>query len=1754
MHVWYFWTRVTGLLIRCDMFSLENPHESELRQKLELLGDPDRILANPWHNEHGLNQREDVDHCQWTAWVPIPFGHGSPWEASAQSLGDFHTESKHWHMVWMLQFLIMVCEDHDLGTPSFQIDQHRNRRLWKRLIRAYVMNVYFNDRSKPTQDLLEMFLRRSPKFDPAVTEMIEEMRRTIEKERSRENDSGGSANNGDANDTSGVSPDMLGQLPARLPTESAQDYQLRIEQQRVQDEVRQMQEEMAQRVQELLQQHPDWTPQQAQAQAQEEMNQQNDDELDALFDDMETNDFGQDAAEGTFAEGTSGGDAGGTLGEGTYNDVEGIEDVQAMDLDNDMDQIVAEEQQHAAQLDPRGGANNDTTGDTSGIDRVTARQIAREQLSMRQAQERRVEEWASTLPPLCVFQAYGGRLASIEMSLTEQRHALVDGLRDVGLRVDRLPYLRHIAHHVPTTATPLIWPLAPCQRPPVPDVADLLDDDGLERTMRDQDVFARFSDAENKVTVKLYVFDGEEPGERHCLMGFAFRDQIEINRLVNKIQAAQKQRKAREQNGKKRGYHQWQDPYNQLLRYRTFHPAFTYSTDMYIAVCHWFYGGVTDKRQENRTGISFDAFSHKNAYYHPRRVCTLDRALNRLRQCGAKLGGLCEADFLSPIQMGNDTPPSTYGDRRGGAGGTFGGGGGGGQAEVNYIYTMHTPPNTTSWTFDPLHVFWYHKHYQGLSQTLLPFRAERDDLSLQLITGQARVDPKLGIVFLSDEQTDDARAYSAGGEGVDKHSRPYDRLAIQDEAYQKQVSMRQVVIDKRQVMRSIPTLLEYRHGDVLVHYEVENRLARRMVDALLPDDPLSDPEGYEVYCKVQDMYRESAMSKFCSIWIVNGIVEHLPTSSTIKAVLLYGSKLLDPKRNPKRLVTCHLNLFDPDMTPYGNSVVSKMMLLGKGAVIINCKIPFLAGGLLTTFDRDRPGKPRANIQLCGPADVGKTFPFLDFIKSNYIAKTWDDQHRASEKSRNTHTHFPPQILLCDEPPKYVTDAKAEERDYEAVQQMKNVMVSGTHTYSVFKMVEFEGREIRTTDDVKTKDPRTMGFCTNQPRDKDHPLGSRFLMVSVPRPTKPPEDYQYEPGKLFPSAVKTFFHIEQFLSTELMSAVRVGPVVDIDMFLFKEVTTRVLCVLRTKNIMDTRKGIRPIQIMEPFVRYETYVRAITCARHIPGGILYNKPYDVRDVYKYGPLMFPTLEIIKMMMRMTIDELVDEDARIVATAFCRYCNYDPAQTALQNFERVYRENLQQSAVNRVQIPWRMHRNPGFKPSDPKCEEPEYLLNINEIRMSGRIENIAQVLMPMCRGLSTVQVTKVLTGLTKRSIRMRNNMRYLNMGEGVLCNVVDGIAVDVTQTQEKKVLDEEEIMIEAGWVSAGSFSNQEDRLGSYYLNPALLWLLEDNAIDDAWFLATMHGKYPRGKFISGRINADHPDIFDVDTLTDEFIVNYCNYHDQCFPNAPLPRIKGIAMNHCAKLTEAEQDVLISRILDPTEGHHAEIFKDICTSRNKAFHEIEDLELYAAQRAAHRAGDRSGIYYTDETVARLYDEYMEAHPETPRPSKDLRYPSNIIKQREAAERQWNHNNEQMTSAHDILGKLSQKNLSFNMSIDDQETMERICKRRKQQQHTPSPDTTPVMRNIPLTPPEMPLASSDASSTLASTLVREQGQEQRRRHGARRINIAVASQVSRAPTQTNARKRTMHTTQNNNQRKRLQQARQAVSQTTHTHVPGQRS
>ena len=1651
-------------------FGYDDPHERELRQKLQLLGDPDRISKNPWLEKYGHNNTEDVTNAYFGCFLAVPFGRGSPWPAQAQSVGDFDKRNKHAGYAWMFQLLVEFAGDTELGTPSFCISQRSNPGFWKAAIRAYVKYTYFNDRTKAVVELLEHTRRRSPLFDPAVTDMIEDMRHKVAADlRNRGHMSAAAAEGaavGDDRDNDndprgyadadgyGHDASMQNNLPVNLDgQDQVAAYQARVIDQR-------LAAERVRRLAEARRAHPEWSAQEAGAYVDEQMLQEQEDQEDAAFRELDDPDFDLEIVPGASGD-VEGGE------EGDNDEAEGAQG------DNVLHELQAEQD-------------------------MVARQLAMERLTQRNAEERRVEEWCLSLPAISVFHAVGGQIATTRMEVEERNARLQERPRHPGARptllyppvpldvngrdqgqeqehengeenggggsgdgdnnhVSRvrydtvLSYLTRV-HWISDNVPILIWPLVPAENAPMTDVANALGSN-MDRVLSDaNDLYSRMGAGECKTVVKAFVFKGALKGEYHMLWAFLFRDRIDLTQSIKKIQKCQRERTMHNKNSgmiRRRGYKPYNEKYAHLIREKDFHPVFTYTQEHYMNSSRQVMGGIRNPAQETRGRISCNQFASLLEPFHPANVCTIHRALHRLRKCGAKLNGLTEKDFVSKIR---------------------------GSDEQGTSFTFHTPSTVDSYTFNPYQVFWYDEKWLGLSQTLLPFRTERDDLPLQLITGQCRVDLKRGLVFRGDEDddnnNDDGNDNAESDQAAQRADLDVYRDCMDDDNGQlnEEIDFNNVLVDKRHAMRSIPTLLQYRHGDVLVHYEAENTLARGKIEALLPDNPLDEPNRYKLYCEVQKAYRESALSKWATIWKIDGVVDHLATCSTIKAVLKFGAELVDPTKNASRSVTCHLPMLDPDMTPWGNSVVYKMLVLSKGCTIINCKIPFLAGGLLMTFDRNRPGKPNTNIQLCGGADVGKTFPLINFVKKNYITGTWDVEHRSSKRAQNIHTHFPPQILLCDEPPAYITDPKAEAKYYDEVQQMKDLLTSGMHSYTVFTQIEHDGRNIRTEDKIKTADPRTRGYCTNVAKDKDHPLGTRFLMVNVPRSNKPPEDYQYDAGKGFPPAVRMCFHTEQFCVVEVLTAIRIGVIPDVDMWLYKVIMRRFITIMRAWNVLDPKKGYRPVQVIEPFVRYETIVRGVVCARHVPGGALYNKPYDAQDVHKIAPYIVPTLEIIKTQLNLNIDEFIDMDLRTIAKAFCKYCRYNPELTPLQNYK--------QSLAQRYTIPYRMQRNPDYQgktkkkknryysgtttttttdgthgqqsqqnDTDTSDAQPEFLINLNEIRMTGRIDTIAQQLAPFCNGLTAKQVATTLSNLTRRSFKQPGGKRYTTMPEYMLCDYVIGGKTFPDEEGNDIQLQEDDIKEDNEWLMAGTFTNQDTRSGSFYLNPSILWYLKEDVVERAWLLATMHMNYPRGKFISGHINPDHPDLFEVDIYDDEFIRVFCEIQDSTHPNAPLLRSEGLAVNNRAQLTEFERQVLTVRRLDPTQTDHTGMFQDICNNRGERFKKIEDLELYAAQRVAWRCGDDTGVYYTDEQVHTNYDAYLKAHSNIKVPDKPLRYPSNIVKQRKDAEVEWASNNAQMATAQDLFQALEERNVSFRKSVDDQEGMSGIRKRRRRHQ-----------------------------------------------------------------------------------------------------------
>lgn len=105
-------------------------------------------------------------------------------------------------------------------------------------------------------------------------------------------------------------------------------------------------------------------------------------------------------------------------------------------------------------------------------------------------------------------------------------------------------------------------------------------------------------------------------------------------------------------------------------------------------------------------------------------------------------------------------------------------------------------------------------------------------------------------------------------------------------------------------------------------------------------------------------------------------------------------------------------------------------------------------------------------------------PFLCGSRSANHTKTgtWQEVFRSSSRAKNTDTHNSNSVILCDEPPRYMNDPKAEEKYYDEVQAEKATLQSGQSQYSVFEFAEYNGRKFRVSRNVITDNTVTYAYC------------------------------------------------------------------------------------------------------------------------------------------------------------------------------------------------------------------------------------------------------------------------------------------------------------------------------------------------------------------------------------------------------------------------------------------------------------------------------------------------------------------------------------------------------------------------------------------------------------------------------------------------------------------------------------------------------
>jgi hypothetical protein len=142
-------------------------------------------------------------------------------------------------------------------------------------------------------------------------------------------------------------------------------------------------------------------------------------------------------------------------------------------------------------------------------------------------------------------------------------------------------------------------------------------------------------------------------------------------------------------------------------------------------------------------------------------------------------------------------------------------------------------------------------------------------------------------------------------------------------------------------------------------------------------------------------------------------------------------------------------------------------------------------------------------------------------------------------------------------------------------------------------------------------------------------------------------------------------------------------------------------------------------------------------------------------------------------------------------------------------------------------------------------------------------------------------------------------------------------------------------------------------------------------------------------------------------------------------LKRSEGCAVPTRERMTETEQDMLLSVRLNPARKNHEEAYYKVLEARSLDYRSISDWDLYAAKRASFRCGvplTRDTIFWTDPEIYREYVKYCsENEMEHSLPSGTCNYPHSIIAERKRVEDKIDPIHQQMKGTAELRAQVPQ-------------------------------------------------------------------------------------------------------------------------------------
>jgi hypothetical protein len=505
---------------------------------------------------------------------------------------------------------------------------------------------------------------------------------------------------------------------------------------------------------------------------------------------------------------------------------------------------------------------------------------------------------------------------------------------------------------------------------------------------------------------------------------------------------------------------------------------------------------------------------------------------------------------------------------------------------------------------------------------------------------------------------------------------------------------------------------EQHYADTLV--EVQTLVARygQRWREFLDDDLKQHVEECELYNSILNKAQDSLTERFCSIVKLDENVEALNISDPLRRMVEWYQKVHETKLpHMSRPYAC----YDPDLDPFGNTMLQHLFIFTRFAQILQPIICLLSEGLFSCYDAFQE-ELSYHQMIHGRYDVGKTYTAINILRNfSTIPGTITEQPMSTKAADTTHKHSHDEIVVTDECPDWIVNEAEARKNRDLVNKEKVKMTRGQLVQKTFLWLELPGgRRVRWNEDVTTDHKKACVFVTNEALESKKALSSRMHRLIMKQPNVSASEMDGYVDETLKTDTKMWLHINQFMSAMSKKLACVGGIrPEVEMKLFKEISSRVVKYLTQHNAIGNEAGQRSLEIMKPFLRQLVYKMAIRYAFDFEWSENYERKFSLEQLRAIQPFLYVTVSQIWFVWTACASEWINDDYCNVLQAMLAEtsCEWKEGDTCYSVYERDTKDSVK----------FKTFENRYYEKSD--IVQDKFKIDLNYMVLEGSEDNIAQ-----------------------------------------------------------------------------------------------------------------------------------------------------------------------------------------------------------------------------------------------------------------------------------------------------------------------------------------------------------------------------------------------------------------------------------------------